>query len=162
MHRIVISNTSPIFYLHRTGYLNVLKKLYGEIVVPAAVVAELEEGEKVGEDVPRIAEYNWIRVQKVTIPAFIQMIPDLGRGEAEVLALGCEAVEPLLIIDDALARKIAKLHVFKITGTAGVLLKAEKGGYLKDIKPILEGLKAAGFYLSDKLIDEMLKISREG
>lgn len=67
-----------------------------------------------------------------------------------------------MIIDDALARKIAKLHVFKITGTAGVLLKAEKGGYLKDIKPILEGLKAAGFYLSDKLIDEMLKISREG
>ncbi len=64
MHRIVIVNTSPLFYLHRLGYLNVLEKLYGEIVVPDAVVAELEEGEMVGKDVPIVSGYNWIKVKK--------------------------------------------------------------------------------------------------
>jgi predicted nucleic acid-binding protein len=161
MHRIVIVNTSPLFYLHRLGYLDILEKLYNEVIVPEAVVAELEEGERVGEDVPKVAECNWIRVRKVTIPAFIKMIPDLGQGEAEVLALGCEEVEPLLIIDDALARKIAKLQTFKITGTAGVLLKAKKEGYFKEIKPILGRLKETGFYLSAALIAEILKISGE-
>ncbi len=89
------------------------------------------------------------------------MVPDLGRGEAEVLALGCEEVEPLLIIDDALARKIAKLQAFKITGTAGVLLKAKKEGYFKEIKPILNRLKEIGFYLSDKLVAEISTILGE-
>jgi len=161
MHRRVIVNTSPLFYLHRVKYLDCLEKLYGEIVIPEAVVTELEEGKKSGEDVPQVSEYNWIKIKRVTIPAFIKMIPDLGLGEAEVLALGCEEVEPLLIIDDALARKIAKLQTFKFTGTAGVLLKAKKEGYLTEIKPILERLKMAGFYLNNQLIAEILKIAGE-
>lgn len=158
----VIVNTSPLFYLHRLGHLHLLEKLYGEIVIPEAVLAEIEEGEKAGEDIPKITEEKWIKVKKVYIPAFIKMIPDLGRGEAEVLTLGCEEKNPLLIIDDALARKIANLQSFKITGTAGVLLKAKKAGYLKEINPLLARLKKTGFYLSDRLISEILKISGEG
>lgn len=49
-----------------------------------------------------------------------------GRGEAEVLALGCEESDSLLIIDDTLARKIAKLRAIKLTGTAGVLGEQKK------------------------------------
>lgn len=70
MHKTVIVNTSPLFYLHRLGYFNLLEKLYGEIVIPEAVVAELEEGEQSGEDVPKIAKYNWIKIKKVTITSF--------------------------------------------------------------------------------------------
>lgn len=33
MHKIVISNTSPIFYLNKIGHLELLKRLYGEIVI---------------------------------------------------------------------------------------------------------------------------------
>ena len=161
MHRNVIVNTSPLFYLHRLGYINLLEKLYTEIVIPEAVVVELKEGELAGEDTPKIEEYNWIKIKKVTIPAFIKMIPDLGYGEAEVLALGCEEFEPLLIMDDTLGRKIAKLQSFKLTGTAGVLLRSKKEGYIAEIKPMIERLKEVGFYLSDELIAEILKIAGE-
>ena len=58
-------------------------------------------------------------------------------------------------------RKIAKLQTFKFTGTAGVLLKAKKEGYLTEIKPILERLKMAGFYLNNQLTAEILKIAGE-
>lgn len=161
MHKTVIVNTSPLFYLHRLGYFNLLEKLYGEIIIPEAVVAELEEGEQSGEDVPKIAKYNWIKIKKVTIPSFIKMIPDLGCGEAEVLALGCNEFDPLLIIDDTLGRKIAKLQLFKLIGTAGVLLRSKKEGHITEIRPIIERLKGVGFYLSDELIARILKISGE-
>lgn len=161
MHKVVIVDTSPLFYLHRLGHLDLLEKLYCQIIIPQSVVDELEEGENVGEDVPIIADHEWIRVKKITVPAFIKMIPDLGAGEAEVLALGCVEIDPLLVIDDALGRKIAKLQAFKLTGTAGVLLKAKQAGYILEIKPIIRRLKEVDFYISDALIADILEIAGE-
>lgn len=51
MPEVVISNTSPIFYLHRLRLLGLLlQELYQKIIVPRAVVAELEAGRRQGED----------------------------------------------------------------------------------------------------------------
>ena len=44
----------PILHL-----LDLLQKLYQEIIVPKAVVAELEAGRRQGEDVPEIDSYEW-------------------------------------------------------------------------------------------------------
>lgn len=97
MHENIISNTSPIFYLHRIGYLELLKKLYGEITVPKAVVEELEEGKKQGEDIPEINKCGWINIKDINIPSQISLVPDLGKGESEVLALGLAEKQHLLI-----------------------------------------------------------------
>ena len=161
MPKIVIINTSPIFYLHRIGYLHILEKLYGKIVVPYAVLTELEEGRRHGEDVPEIRIYDWIKIKNVKVPEFIKLIPDLGQGEAEVLALGCEESDSLIIIDDAIARKISRIQKLKFTGTAGVLLRGKKEGYVKEIKSVIKRLKEVGFYLSDELIVEILRLSGE-
>ncbi len=58
MPEVVISNTSPIFYLHRLRLLDLLQKLYQEIIVPKAVAVELEAGRRKGEDVPAIDSYK--------------------------------------------------------------------------------------------------------
>jgi predicted nucleic acid-binding protein len=60
MADLVISNTSPLFYLHRLGQLELLHKLYCRILVPEAVVEELKAGRDQGEDVPDIADHDWI------------------------------------------------------------------------------------------------------
>ena len=39
--RIVISNTTPIISLALIGHLELLKELYGEVVVPSAVTVEI-------------------------------------------------------------------------------------------------------------------------
>jgi len=49
-----ISNTSPIYYLHRLDHLDLLEKIYGEIVIPNGVLEELDEGKKEGEDIPDV------------------------------------------------------------------------------------------------------------
>lgn len=161
MHKIVISNTSPIFYLNKIGHLELLERLYGEIIIPRAVLEELEDGRKAGEDVPEVSSYEWIKVRSVSLPYYIKIIPDLGKGEAEVLALGLEEGH-LIIIDDALARRIASLYSLKFTGTAGIFLKAKKEGLIKEIKPILNTLKDSGFFLKDKLIADIIKLAGEG
>jgi len=161
MPRIIVSNTSPIFYLHRAGYLELLRQLYGEIIVPHAVIEELREGRRQGEDVPDIGKYQWINVKEVHVPVQIRLVPDLGKGESEVLALGLSDPQHLIIIDDKLAREIAALQDLKFTGTAGILLKSKKGGYLTEIKPVLERLKEAGFFLRDELFRSILKLADE-
>ena len=40
-----------------------------------------------------------------------------------------------------LGRKIAKLQNIKITGTAGILLKAKKEKLIKELAPLLDDLK---------------------
>lgn len=50
--RLVIANTSPLLYLQLVGRLDVLRALYGVVVVPPAVQTELEAGLKIKVGVP--------------------------------------------------------------------------------------------------------------
>ena len=81
MPEMTVVNTSPIFYLHRLGLLDILNKLYGIITVPEAVKHELEQGRLQGENVPRLEEYPWIHVLRGSLPQYLNLIVDLGRGE---------------------------------------------------------------------------------
>jgi predicted nucleic acid-binding protein len=46
-----ISNTSPLLYLHQAGELDILPRLYREVVVPAEVLKVARKGRKTTEDV---------------------------------------------------------------------------------------------------------------
>lgn len=161
MPETVICDTSPLFYLHRVGCLELLKKLYREITVPRAVLEELKEGREKGIDVPDIHKFGWMKVKKASVPAHIKLIPDLGMGESEALALGLNEKHHKLILDDKLAREIAKLHKLSFTGTAGVLLRLKEEGYLEEINGILKRLKENGFFLRDELHFKILKLAGE-
>jgi hypothetical protein len=50
--RFVVSNTSPLLYLHQIGQLDLLRQLYGRVVVPEAVAKELARGAQLGIAVP--------------------------------------------------------------------------------------------------------------
>jgi predicted nucleic acid-binding protein len=161
MPALVISNTSPLFYLHRLRHLDLLQKLYERIAVPEAVVNELKAGRDQGEDAPDVADYNWIEVRPVRVPELIRLITDLGPGEAEVLALALEEAGSLVILDDRLAREVAKLQNIRITGTAGVLLKAKHEGHISAVAPLFDKLPQLGFRLGDTVKANILKLAQE-
>ena len=69
------------------------------------------------------------------------MVTDLGAGEAEVIALGLASPGSLLILDDALGRRIAHLLDLTYTGTLGVLVRAKKQGHLAAIRPVVQALQ---------------------
>lgn len=62
------------------------------------------------------------------------------------------------IIDDMKARQIAEKLGVKVTGTIGVLLKAEKSGLINNAHNKARELKNKGFYVSDELLDEIYKL----
>ncbi len=161
MPEVVISNTSPIFYLHRLRLLNLLQELYQKIIVPKAVVAELEVGRRQGEDVPEIDNYEWIETRAIRSPQILGLSTDFGAGEAEVLALALEESDGLVIIDENLARKIARLRGLRVTGTAGVLLKAKQKGHIQAVKPLLDQLQEIHFHLSDNVRTLILSKAEE-
>ena len=56
----VVSNTSPLQYLHIVQQLPLIERLYGQIVVPQAVIDELDVGRQQGYDTPDCRAYNWM------------------------------------------------------------------------------------------------------
>ena len=85
---IVISDTSPINYLVLTGHIEILPALFGQVVIPPAVVSELQHL----ATPPVVAQWMsqppaWLLVRTPThVDADIQ----LGHGEAEAISLAVE------------------------------------------------------------------------
>lgn len=131
----VVCNTSPLQYLHQLGLLDLLPKLVGYIVVPPAVVEELEAGRALGLGLPDVTLLDWVVIKAPEERELQPTAGDLGRGETEVLrlSLGSES-ETILILDDGRAREEAKAMGLKLTGTLGVLLDAERVGHLLSLE----------------------------
>ena len=121
----------------------------------------MDEGRTQGEDVPLLEKYPWIEIKSVTMPIYLQLIADLGPGESEVLALATNHKSALVIIDDKLARRIAEMRGFRMTGSAGILLKAKRKGLVPEIKPIIKKLLDLDFRLKPDLIEVILKLADE-
>jgi predicted nucleic acid-binding protein len=157
----VISNTSPLFYLHRIGQLDLLRQLYGQVVVPDAVIAEIHAGAAQGEDVPDLMALTWVVQRSVPVPEVLRLVTDLGEGEAQVLALALENPNALVILDDRLARSLASLSDIKFTGTIGVLLRAKVTGLIPKISPLIEAMQHVGFRVTDEVKASALRLARE-
>lgn len=157
----VIADTSPIQYLYQIGLLDVLNVLYGQITIPEAVAGELNVGRTRGLSLPDVSSISWMTVKRPQGQALLPLVPDLGPGEREAIALAIETNNSLLILDDALARKHAQLLGITMTGTLGVLLKAKQTGHLKTVEPALDHLEALGFYLDAATRSAVLKLAQE-
>jgi predicted nucleic acid-binding protein len=157
--RVVISNTTLLLHLDRIGRLELLKTFYGQILVTPAVVAELEAG---GAPALNLRQLDWVAIREVRIPEALKLVPDLGAGEASTIALALELPVPsLVLMDDRLGRRIAALHGLKVTGTAGFLIRAKQRGLIPAIKPVLDELIGAGFYLRPRHMDDLCRLAGE-
>jgi predicted nucleic acid-binding protein len=161
MHNVVV-NTTPLIALSYLGRLDLLKTLYGEIVIPDAVYRELS----VKEDsvCKRFVDesLDWICIKKIKNEMAKAMYKtQLHEGEVEVMILAQEINADVVVIDDANAKKHAKYLGLPVTGTLGVLIKAKREGYLSEIKPLLQQLLENNIYISDKIIDLCLKQAGE-
>lgn len=157
----IIADTSPLQYLHQIGYLHLLPALAGEVLVPPAVVAELAAGRQLGLRLPDPTAIDWITIQPSASLLALPLAIDLGAGEREVLALGIETPDAVIVLDDAFARRVAQAMGLQITGTIGIILSAKQAGLIPTVTPLLEALKAHGFRLSRITRTAVLKLAGE-
>ena len=158
---VVICNTSPIQYLYQTDMLELLPVLAGQVYVPEAVVAELEEGQRRNVLLPTLEDLSWLTVRPVRDQTLLPLVTHLGDGEKEVLALGLETQDALLLLDDRDARRYARTLGLEITGTLGLLLRAKEHGILDSVGPVLDRLQSLRFRLNVRTREMVLKRAGE-
>ena len=156
----VISNASPLIALSNIKQLELLERLFKKIIIPEAVYKEVvEEGKsKPGALEVKNAIGKWIEVKNIKNSNEVNALRAmLDYGEAEVIVLAQEIKADLLILDNKEPRFFAKHLGFNLIGTLGTLILAYKKGFLKNpIEKIFE-LREKGFYISDRLLNEIIK-----
>lgn len=157
---IVVSDTSPVTNLLQIGDLDLLKRLFGEIVIPEEVYAELCEIE---DHAAIPSKIEWIKIVNPTDPTIkIELSKKLDKGEAEAIALAIELQADYLLMDETKGRAIAENYNIKVTGILGILLQAKQKGFIAEVKPHLQKLvNEAGFWLNPKLIEKILELAKE-
>lgn len=160
---IVVSNTSPITNLAAIGELELLNRLYGEIVIPEGVWDELHS---MGVNWPGATEVDsasWVSRRSVQNGLLVDVLSlELDRGEAETIALALELTADLVLLDEREGRRTARRLGLSVIGVLGILLDAKQRGYLLAIGPSVDALrKSAGFYLTDTLVRSVLELAGE-
>jgi predicted nucleic acid-binding protein len=161
LDRLVISNTSPLLYLHQVGRIDLLQSLYGRVHIPLAVKKELHAGAELGIAVPDTGALEWLEVRPLRDTTLLPVVIDLGSGEAEAIALAIGHPGSLLILDDSLGRRIAHLNKVTYTGTLGVLVKAKSRGLLPLVSPVIEALRKTTMHLTQSLVEMILREAGE-
>ncbi|MCI4648816.1 hypothetical protein [Phaeodactylibacter sp.] len=125
--KIIISDTSSLIALTNIGELELLKKVYEEVVITPEI------GEEYGLETP-----NWISIEEIEdVQKFKLLNLELDKGESSGITLALENEASLLIIDEKKGRGIAKKLGIKITGILGVMIRAKEIGVINRVKPLV-------------------------
>ena len=147
--RVIVCDSTCLIGLERIQRLDLLPELLDEIFVPPAVAAEF------GNTFP------WLKVRKPVDANYVAALKlQLDDGEAEAIALAKE-LDCVVILDDLPARRVAKIQNQRFVGMIRLLLVAKAAGKLTAIRPAIESLRAAGFFISDALAAEALRLAHE-
>jgi predicted nucleic acid-binding protein len=115
---IVVSDTSPVNYLLAIGQIELLPRLFGQIILPAAVMAELQTPD--APDLNRRWLANLPAAFEVRAAARLDKSLDLDAGEREAICLAEELHAAALLIDEKKGRAAARQRGLSVVGTLGV------------------------------------------
>jgi predicted nucleic acid-binding protein len=159
---IIVSDTSPISNLAAIGQLELLQKLYGNVIIPTAVYQEILDSGHTDPAVLAIKSLNWIQTCSITNNTLFQTLQNnLDIGEAEAITLAVELNADRLIVDERRGRKEAIRLGLRVTGILGILLAAKQQGLVSFIQPLLDDLIANGFWIREELYAELLQLAGE-
>ncbi|HEX9115316.1 MAG TPA: DUF3368 domain-containing protein, partial [Anaerolineae bacterium] len=78
-----------------------------------------------------------------------------------VLALALEKQDAVVLLDDALARRIARAAGLTVWGTLKILLEAKAYGLTSSVAPLIDRLTTAGMWISDDVRQRILGLAGE-
>jgi predicted nucleic acid-binding protein len=144
---VVISDTSCLIVLNKLDQLDLLRQLYGSVLITSIVRSEF------GAPLP-----DWFNV---VIPPETELYQELKQqldaGEASSIALAKTIQDCLLIVDEAKGRKVASQLEVSTLGTLGMLLKAKEAGLIESLRTLLTTIRdQTNFRFSEAIAIELL------
>jgi len=150
MQEKVYVDTSSLIILNKINALDLLNKIYSNVIITNYIQLELNEA------IP-----SWISVELTynIDQSFLKNF-NLGLGETSII-MNAIKNSGFLIIDDLKARKIATTLSLSFTGSIGILIIAKELKLIDSVKYYLEKIQETNFRLSDALINKVLEITNE-
>jgi predicted nucleic acid-binding protein len=153
---IVIADTTPLNHLILIEQINLLEALYGRVIVPQAVLSELQAK----ATPPKVKAWisnrpAWLEVNQASFP----IDPGLARldpGEHDAIVLAQELGADLLLMDDLGGRQEAARRNLKVAGTLTVLYLGARRGLVQDFPATIDHLRRTGFRASSEIIQLFL------
>ncbi|MBS7632839.1 DUF3368 domain-containing protein [Candidatus Bathyarchaeota archaeon] len=165
----IVSNTSPLIWLSKVGKIILLKKLFGEVIIPEEVYREaVEKGLKEGFSdalaIKECIEQGWIKISKLDgreiklCEKMMEHAFEIHFGEAQAITLA-RKINALLLMDESSGRAFAETLGLKVKGTLYVIVKALREELLDkaEAKEIVLALVSKGFRIEPKLLARILR-----
>ncbi|MFO0890011.1 MAG: hypothetical protein U0790_12840 [Isosphaeraceae bacterium] len=156
---IVVADSSPIVVLASIGQIEVLPRLFGQVLIPPEVAAEPAAPGRTEPVRAFIATPpGWLEIRQSSVAT--TPIPGLHAGETAAIALARQHSADLLLIDERLGRQAAAERQLRVAGTIGILeMAAERG--LVELGQAFNEVRKTDFWVIPRFLDERLALFRE-
>ncbi len=163
---IIVSDTTPIITLSKIERLDLLQKLFENIMIPSAVYNELTSNAQFQEEAKVISDAEYIKVVEVEDSKAVELLQratGLDLGESEAIIYTDSYKSGLLLIDETKGRKVAKQMGISVMGTVGILMAAYDEKFISsyEIREYIKIMKNVGRHISDKLYAQLLDAIEE-
>ena len=147
---VVVADTTPLNYLVLIRQAEVLHQLFGEVMIPEAVLTELRHPKAPAAVTAWLQNLpHWIRVVKVS---HVDNTIQLGHGETEAISLAMEKRVSIVLMDERRGRAAAEARGLLPIGTLNILDLADERGLLDGVTA-LNDIKLTTFRADQELLD---------
>ena len=153
----VVSNSTPLIYLAKIGRLYLFEKIFDSVLIPAKVYSEVVVSGKEKDYhnaylVEEFVEKGFIVKKEVKMKKLKNM--PIGRGEAETIELAVREGIKDVLIDEAKARRIARMYNLRPKGTLWVLINAFKDDLFskEELMNNIEELIKTGYRIREDIL----------
>lgn len=167
----VLCDAGPLMALGKLNRLGLLADLYAEVRIPRAVYDEVvTKGLARGMPDAFTVRLFWqreawpiVNVSEDVLSAYTPQVT-LDPGETEVLALAQVLTDPLVLLDDEVARAEARRLGLRLRGTLGIIAQAHRRDLLSfdQIELMIREIATRpDIWISDKLCEQVLASLRK-
>lgn len=151
---IVVSDTTPLNYLIIIGHIDLLHRLYGQVIVPTTVANELRHP---GAPAP-VREWIanppiWLEIRDIDVAEETNSL--LDAGELAALALAELLHADVLLMDDRNGYQEAVRRNLHAVGTLGVLAEAAELNLI-DLPQVLDLLRQTSFFIAPQILQSLM------
>ena len=160
----IVSDASPLIWLSKIGKIELLRTLFGEVIIPSEVYKEavergLQEGSSDALVIKECVDQGWTKISMLDPKAtelcqkIMEHSSELHLGEAQAIIIARKN-NSLLLMDESSGRAFAQAWGLKVKGVLFVIIKALKEDLLNvtEAKETTLDLVRKGFRIDPKLL----------
>lgn len=146
---VVVADTTPLNYLILIDRAEILASLFGEVLIPQAVLNELRHpNAPLAVSRWLLAPPAWLRITPVQL---VDETIKLGMGENEAISLAIERQVKVVLMDERLGRGAAEARGLIPVGTLNLIDLADEQGLFDGVVALHE-LRQTTFRAAPELL----------